>query len=152
MVDVIRHSITDTDNALLTAPFSKEEFRDTIFSMHPDKCPGPDGNKPGFYQHFWSNCSEDIFKDCCEWLETGQFPASLNATNIAFIPKGNIQTNMNNWRPIALCNLLYKLISKVLANKLKVVLPKCISDNQSAFVPSRSILDNAMVALRLFTI
>jgi len=133
VVDVIQHFISDTDNALLTAPFSKEEFRDAIFSMHPDKCPSPDGYNPGFYQHLWSNCSEDIFKDCYEWLETGQFPASLNATNIALIPKGNIQTTMKDWRPIALCNVLYKLISKILANRLKVVLPKCISDNQIAF-------------------
>jgi hypothetical protein len=43
---------------------------------------------PGFYQHFWNLCSEDIVKDCCMWLDTGQFPASLNSTNIALIPKG----------------------------------------------------------------
>jgi len=78
VVNAICQSITDIDNASLTAPFSKEEFKDAIFSMHPDKCPGPDGYKPGFYQYFWSSCSEDIFKDCCEWLETSQFPTSMN--------------------------------------------------------------------------
>ena len=78
-----------------------------------------------------------------------QLPASLNATNIALIPKGNEQRNMRDWRPIALCNVLYKVLSKVLANRLKLVLQKCISDNQSAFVPGRSILDNAMVAIEV---
>jgi len=86
-----------------------EEFRYAIFLMHPDKC--PDGYNSGFYQHFWSSCSEDIFKDCCEWLETGQFTASLNSSNITLIPKGNIQTIMKDWRPMTLCNVLYKFIS-----------------------------------------
>jgi hypothetical protein len=65
VIDNIRQTISDEDNILLTSPFIKEEFREAIFSMNPDKCPGPDGYNPGFYQHFWSLCSDDIFKDCC---------------------------------------------------------------------------------------
>jgi hypothetical protein len=149
VINVIRQSITVADNELLTAPFSKAEFRDAMFSMHPDKCPGSDGFNPGFYQHFWNLCSDEIFKECCAWLDSGYFPPDLNMTNIALIPKGNLQTSMRDWRPIALCIVLYKLISKVLANRLKAVLPKCISDSQSAFVPSRSILDNAMAAIEV---
>jgi hypothetical protein len=117
--------------------------------MHPNKYQGTDGFNPGFYQHFWSICSEDIFKDCCEWLEIGQFPASLNTPNITLIPKANIHTTMKDHRPIALCNVLYKLISKVLVDGLKGVLPKCIYDNQYAFVSGRSILDNAMVTIEV---
>jgi len=113
--------------------------------MQPDKCSGPDGYSPGFYQHFWNLCSDDIFKECCAWLDTGQFPPDLNITNIALILKGSSHVSMKDWHPIALCNVLYKIISKVLANRLKDVLPHCISDNQSAFVPGRSILDNARV-------
>jgi len=51
VINVIRHS--------------KAEFRDAMFSMHPDKCPGPDGFNPGFYQHFWNLCSDEIFNECC---------------------------------------------------------------------------------------
>ncbi|XP_039684970.1 uncharacterized protein [Medicago truncatula] len=116
VIDVINPSVSDNDNEMLTAPISKVEFKDAIFSMHPD---------------------------------TGQFSPDLNITNIALIPKGSTQVSMKDWRPIALCNVLYKIISKVLANRLKKVLPKCISDNQSAFVPERSILDNAMVAIEV---
>lgn len=57
---VIRHSVSDENNISLTAPFTKDEFRATMFSMHPDKCSGPDGFSPSFYQHFWSLCSDDI--------------------------------------------------------------------------------------------
>jgi hypothetical protein len=79
----------------------------------------------------------------------GTFPSTLNLTNIALIPKGDVQTSMKDWRPIALCNVIYKLVAKVLANRLKHVLNKCISANQSAFVPGRSILDNAMAAIEI---
>jgi len=52
VINVINSAISDSDNDMLTAPFTKAEFRDAIFSMHPDKCSGPDGYNPGFYQHF----------------------------------------------------------------------------------------------------
>ncbi|XP_058760595.1 uncharacterized protein LOC131633933 [Vicia villosa] len=70
-------------------------------------------------------------------------------TNITLIPKGETQTSLKDWRLITLCNVLYKVIAKVLANRLKKVLFKCISDNQSAFVSGRSILDNAMAAIEV---
>lgn len=69
-------------------------------------------------------------------------------TNIALIPKGDSHVSMKDWR-VALCNVVYKIIAKVLANRLKGVLDKYISDNQSAFVPGRSILNNAMVVIEL---
>ncbi|MCH80906.1 replication protein A 70 kDa dna-binding subunit, partial [Trifolium medium] len=118
-------SILESDNERLTAPFHIEEFKEAVFSMQADKCPGPDGFNPG------------------------HFPATLNVTNIALIPKGEEQKNMKDWRPIALCNVIYKLVAKVLANRLKGILDKCISDNQPAFVPGRSILDNDMAAIEL---
>jgi hypothetical protein len=117
--------------------------------MKPDKCPGPDGFNPGFFQHFWPLCGQQNFHECCSWLLTGTFPSTLNLTNIALIPKGDEQTSMRDWRPIALCNVIYKLVAKVLANRLKSVLDKCILINQSAFVPGRSILDNAMAAIEI---
>jgi len=73
----------------------------------------------------------------------------LHTTNITLIHKGNTLTTMKDWRPITLCNILYKLISKVNADRLKVVLPKCVFDTQSVFVPSRSILDNALIVIEV---
>ncbi|GAU10142.1 hypothetical protein TSUD_420060, partial [Trifolium subterraneum] len=149
VVNLINPSITLDDNTMLTAPFVIEEFKEATFSMKPDKCPGPDGFNPGFFQHFWPTCGQEIFQQCCSWLATGAFPPTLNMTNIALIPKGDSQVSMKDWRPISLCNVLYKLVAKVLANRLKRILDKCISNSQSAFVPGRSILDNAMVAIEV---
>ena len=149
VINVIAESISGEDNLKLTSPFMIEEFKEAIFSMKPDKCPGPDGFNPGFFQKFWPICGEEIFKQCCGWLDSGALPPTLNMMNIALIPKGDSQVSMKDWRLIALCNVVYKIVPKVLANRLKGVLDKCISDNQSAFVPGRSILDNAMAAIEL---
>jgi len=120
-----------------------------MFSMHLDKCSGPDGYSPGFYQHFWNLWSDEIYTNCCSWLDMGKFTADLNMTNIDLIPKGNVQHSMKDWSYITPCNVLYKFISKVLANRLKTILPHCISNSQSTFVSGRSILDNAMVAIEV---
>lgn len=77
------------------------------------------------------------------------FPPSLNSTNIALIPKGNEEKLMKDWRLVALYNVLYKLLAKVLANRLKTILHKCISENQSTFVHGRPIPNNVMISLKV---
>jgi hypothetical protein len=139
VINAVPSMITLEDNEMLTCPFLIEEFREAIFYMQADKSPGPDGYNPGFYQHFWDLCSHDIFTAGCHWLNSGVFPPNLNSTNIVLIPKGESQTSMKDWRPITLCNVLYKITAKVLANRLKKVLNKRISDNQSAFVPESNL-------------
>ncbi|GAU36753.1 hypothetical protein TSUD_318520 [Trifolium subterraneum] len=146
VLNLIQPRVTDDDNIVLTAPITKIEIQQALFQMHPDKSPGPDGFNPAFYQRFWEQCSDDIFSAASTWLERGYFPSSLNDTNICLIPKCDNPTSMKDLRPISLCNVLYKMISKVLANRLKCCLDKCVSQEQSAFVEGRSILDNALIA------
>ncbi|GAU30519.1 hypothetical protein TSUD_65290 [Trifolium subterraneum] len=146
VLNLIQPRVTDDDNVVLTAPITKVEIQQALFQMHPDKSPGPDGFNPAFYQRFWEQCSDDIFSAASTWLERGYFPTSLNETNICLIPKCDNPTSMKDLRPISLCNVLYKMISKVLANRLKCCLDKCVSHEQSAFVEGRSILDNALIA------
>jgi len=88
---MISYSITLDDNFQLTAHFSKEEFRVAIFSMHLDKCPGPNGYNLGFYQHLWNLYNDDIFKDCIFWLDSGHFPSNLNTTILLSFPKITIK-------------------------------------------------------------
>ncbi|GAU36186.1 hypothetical protein TSUD_274640 [Trifolium subterraneum] len=146
VLNLIQPRVTDDDNFVLTAPITKVEIQQALFQMHPDKSPGPDGFYPAFYQRFWEQCSDDIFSAASTWLERGYFPTSLNETNICLIPKCDNPTSMKDLRPISLCNVLYKVISKVLANRLKFCLEICVSQEQSAFVEGRSILDNALIA------
>src|SRR6266487_2803707 len=146
VLNLIQPRVTDNDNFVLTAPITKVEIQQALFQMHPDKSPGPNEFNLAFYQRFWEHCSDDIFSAASTWLERGYFPTSLNDTNICLIPKCDNPTSMKDLRPISLCNVLYKMISKVLANRLKCCLDKCVSQEQSAFVEGRSILDNALIA------
>ncbi|PNX97372.1 ribonuclease H, partial [Trifolium pratense] len=149
ILSLITPKITQEDNDRLVAPITREELKDALFHMHPDKAPGPDGFNPAFYQQFWDLCSNDIYEAAKEWLERGYFPSSLNETNICLIPKCDNPVTMKDLRPISLCNVLYKMISKLLANRLKACLEKCVSEEQSAFIEGRSIIDNALVAIEV---
>ncbi|GAU24827.1 hypothetical protein TSUD_157400 [Trifolium subterraneum] len=120
------------------SPITKVEIQQALFQMHP-----------AFYQRFWEQCSDDIFSAASTWLERGYFPTSLNETNMCLIPKCDNPTSMKDLRPISLCNVLYKMIAKVLANRLRCCIDKCVSQEQSAFVEGRSILDNALIATKV---
>lgn len=141
--------ITDDDNMQLIKPFEEDEFKVAISQMHPDKSLGPDGLHLAFYQRFWELYGKDIYLADCSWLCECCFPPNLNDTNIVLIPKCDDPKCMKDLRPISLYNVLYKIVSKVLANRIRRVISKCISEEQSAFVEGHSILDNALIAIEV---
>ncbi|RVW81652.1 Transposon TX1 uncharacterized 149 kDa protein [Vitis vinifera] len=143
-----REAISDCqlqDLPLKGYPFTWERAQ----QMHPDKSPRPDGFNPAFFQHFWLLIGNDIFHACSSWLNKNEFPASLNETIIVLIPKNDNPVSMRDLWPIALCNVLYKIIVKVLANRLKIFLPVLIDESQSTFVLGKAIIDNVVVAFEL---
>ena len=114
--------------------------------MKPISAPGLDGMPPLFCHSFWSLISEDICFAVLDCLNNCKIPRVINSTNITLIPTVKSPECSTNFRPISLCNVVYKIISKVLANKLKVILPVVVFENQSAFQAGRVITDNILMA------
>lgn len=144
--------ISEDQNKRLVEDFTFEEFSEVVKQMHSDKSAGPDGLNPAFYQNFWNLVGKEVFLSCKRWLQEVTFPANLNDTIVVLIPKKENADSMKDLRPIALCNVLYKRIAKVLSNRLRNLLPGVIAENQSAFVPNRNITDNALIAFEMLTI
>jgi hypothetical protein len=139
-------TVTSEMNAQLTATFTSDEVHQALCQMAPLKAPGPDGFSASFFQQNWATVGPEVCSAVLQFLNCSKMDASINATHIALIPKKIAPSNVSEFRPISLCNVTYKLISKVLANRLKQILPFVISENQSAFIPGRLITDNVLAA------
>ena len=146
VLEYVPNVIIDEMNALLSRKFEVHEVEMALHQMAPLKAPGLDGMPPLFYQHFWGTVSHDVTSSILMWLNSGTFPQSLNHTFITLIPKNNSPEHAHQFRLISLCNVLYKIFSKVVANRLKKVLPSIITEHQSTFTKDRLISDNIMVA------
>ncbi|CAN1757430.1 Transposon TX1 uncharacterized 149 kDa protein [Linum perenne] len=114
--------------------------------MHPDKAPGPDGLNPAFYQRFWDVVGPDVIQDCRSWLTNKHIPTEARATDIVLLPKKDDATRMSDLRPISLCNVQYRIVAKVLANRMRRIMADIIPEEQSSFIKGRSIVDNVLIA------
>lgn len=146
VIRCVPQMISQDQNMALAQEVTKEEVHFALFQMHPDKAPGPDGMTPAFYQKHWDIIGEDVFNMTRHFFSSGEILEGLNDTNIVLIPKKKNPTQVGYLRPIALCNVLMKVITKVLANRMKILLTNVVSDTQSAFVLGRLISDNIMVS------
>lgn len=110
-----------------------------------DKAPGPNGFPTLFFQVFWDIVNQDLVMAIQEFFGARNLLKESNATFLVLIPKTPGADSMDLFRPISLCNALYKIISKVLTLRFMKVLPVIISLQQFGFVPRRQILDSIML-------
>ena len=137
--------IEEDESLSLEKEFTKEEVIQVLREMEGDKAPSPDG----FTMAFFHKCLSVVEKDVMDFFDYFHrhfmFERSMNASFLTLIPKCNA-INIKDFRPIKLVGNVYKLLSKVLANKLRAVLDNLISETQNSFVGGRQILDSVLIA------
>lgn len=132
-------------NEQLDKPFSTEQIVEALSQMCPTKTPGPDGLLAVFYQKHWQTIKYGVITTCLHILNKQGTIGPLNHAYIALIPKIGKPIKVSDFRPISLCNVIYKIVAKTIANRLKQTLSKVISPMQSAFIPNRLIIVNITV-------
>ena len=138
--------LNDLARSKLEEPFTEEEAHTALLTLKGDKAPGPDGFIAAFWQFSWDFVKFDIMDLFKDFHERGRFGKCLNSTFLVLIPKRRGAEDLKDFRPISLVGSLYKVIAKVLANRLKKVRNGLVNPAQNAFVEGRQILDASLIA------
>ncbi|OMP03175.1 reverse transcriptase [Corchorus capsularis] len=129
---------------------NEEEIKEAMFDIGAFKAPGPDGYQDHFFHKNWEIVRSSVIRQVQEAFVTGTFPEDLNKTLITLIPKVKHLETINQLRLISLCNVAYKVISKIIVSILEPLLPKLIAPTQNSFVPGRLIVDNIIIVQEMF--
>ncbi|KAJ0984947.1 hypothetical protein J5N97_003303 [Dioscorea zingiberensis] len=127
-------------------PITRYEIYSALKSMAKGKAPGPNGFTVEFFLAYWHIIGDSITEAIEHFFFRGLLPNSWNQTLITLIPKKENPQIVQDYRPIALCNVNYKIITKILSNRIRDVLPYLIGKEQSAFIKERNITDNILLA------
>ena len=143
--NLITPSITEVENSELCRMPTPQEIKATIFDMNGQKSPGPDGLPALFYKKYWKIVAPNVTAAVQSFFHTGKLLPEINNSLLVLIPKNKNPSTVNHYRPISLCNTVYKTIAKLLVSKLRPVLGKLVSPCQSAFIPRRWIAENQLL-------
>ncbi|KAL2248007.1 UNVERIFIED_CONTAM: putative mitochondrial protein [Sesamum indicum] len=144
-----RHILPNEEAGHLILAFTPDDVKQAVFDITEDKAPRPDGYSSGFFKAAWPVVGQEVTKAVLEFFSTGKLLKQVNSTLLALIPKVHTPMTVGDFRPISCCNVLYKIIAKLLVQRLSVVLDKIISPYQGAFIPRRSIGDNILLGQEL---
>ncbi|XP_074306215.1 uncharacterized protein LOC141641454 [Silene latifolia] len=149
LFDNIKFLLTNDQQDFFSSIFTRKEVRTAVFQLGPTKSPGPDGIPALFYQKFWFHIKTEVEDAVLFMLNTGNISTSFNRTAIALIPKVASPETVDNFRPSSLCNVIMKIVTKCICNRLKKVMSHLVGDYQNGFVPGRYIADNILLSHEL---
>jgi len=125
--------------------FTTMSIKNALFSTPNIKSPGPNGFNSGFFKHTWHSLGALVCSAVREFFTKGNMPSYLSETKLVLIPKVDHPHNVSEYRPILCCNVIYKVISKLLCVRLKEVLPSLIDQSQGVFIKGRELLYNVLI-------
>jgi hypothetical protein len=146
IMNAVQRKVSPTMNDSLLAAYTEEEITTVLNGIGDLKAPSPDGMPAIFFKKLWDLIGPRVKNEVIQVLNGAAMSTGYNDTTVVLIPKMKDPKSLKELRPISLCNVLYKIISKDLAGRLKGILDEIISPNQSAFMPGRLISDNILVA------
>ena len=130
----------------LDSPISNDEIEMAVFQLGAHKSPGPDGIPAFFFQEYWAVVKQDILNSTQAVFHSGSLLKALNKTFITLILKVSVPEEVTQFRLISLCNVTYKIITKIMVNRLKPLMNSLILPSQNAFIQGRNISDNILLA------
>ncbi|GKE96982.1 RNA-directed DNA polymerase, eukaryota [Tanacetum coccineum] len=138
-------TLTSDDISLLDAPFTCEEIKRAVWNCGSGKATGTDGFTFKFIKLYWETIGKD-FVELVKWFEADGFISrGCNSSFVALVPKIHDPLHVNDYRPISLIGCQYKIIAKVLENRLQQVVHSVVSEVQTAFVKGRQITDSPLI-------
>lgn len=138
-------TLLDKDISNLRSAISFEETKRALFSMKNLKAPGPNGYHPLFFKSQWNIVGPSLHNFVTDCFLHPNRILEVNQTLLTIISKFDDPSRVSHFRPIALCNVVYKVVTKIIASRFRSFLPYVIAENQSSFIPGRSTLDNILI-------